>query len=198
MSDVEFLFDFGSPNAYLAWTAMQGMPEFQKADVKLTPVLLGGIFKSTGNQPPLMAYGNVQPKMAYLGKEIERFRARHKIEKFQFNLNFPVNTLTLMRGCFVAIEDGTLDRYLETGFHHMWEAGSKMDDPAVFTAAFTEAGLDGAAILAGSQDPAIKKALMESTQAAVDRGVFGIPSFFVGDELYFGKDTLWEVAEAIR
>lgn len=197
MSDVEFLFDFGSPNAYLAWTALQTMEAFKNAEIKTTPVLLGGIFKSTGNTPPMMAFGGVPAKMKYLGTEMERFQKRHNITDFQFNPNFPVNTLMLMRGCFVAIEDGYLDQYVAAGFHHMWEAGTKMDDAETFARAFTEAGLDGDHILARSQDPAIKKALMDATQAAVDRDVFGIPSFFVGDELYFGKDTLWEIAERI-
>ncbi len=197
MADVEFLFDFGSPNAYLAWKAMQVMPEFKKADVATTPVLLGGIFKSTGNTPPMLAFGGVPAKMKYLGTEIERFQKRHGITEFQFNPNFPVNTLMLMRGCYVAIEDGNLDAYLAAGFHHMWEAGSKMDDPEVFVAAFNDAGLDGQRLLEGGQRPEIKKQLMDATQAAVDRDVFGIPSFFIGDELFFGKDTMWEVAERL-
>ena len=197
MSDVEFLFDFGSPNAYLAWKAMQTMDAFKTAEIKTTPVLLGGIFKSTGNAPPMLAFSGVPAKMKYLGTEMERFQKRHGITDFQFNPNFPVNTLMLMRGCFVAIDEGFLDPYLAAGFHHMWEAGTKMDDPDTFAQAFNEAALDGAHILARSKEPAIKKALMDSTQAAVDRDVFGIPSFFVGDDLYFGKDTLWEIAERI-
>lgn len=197
MSDVEFLFDFGSPNAYLVWKAMQTMDAFKTADITFTPVLLGGIFKATNNQPPMLAFGGVPAKMKYLGREIERFQARHGITEFTFNPHFPVNTLTLMRGAFVAIAEGYLDTYMQAGFHHMWEAGSKMDDKAVFAKAFTDAGLDGEHILARAQEPAIKKALMDATQSAVDRGVFGIPSVFVGDELYFGKETLWEVAEAM-
>ena len=197
MAQLEFLFDFGSPNAYFAWKAMQTMEAFQKADIKLSPVLLGGIFKSTNNQPPMLAFGDVPAKMKYLGIEMERFQKRTGITGFQFNPNFPVNTLMLMRGCYVALEDGNLDAYMAAGFKHMWEKGSKMDDKDVFAAAFDAAGLDGQHILERSQAPEIKKALMDATQSAVDRGVFGIPSFFIGDELYFGKETLWEMAEAL-
>lgn len=197
MPKLEFLFDFGSPNAYFAWKAMQSMDAFENVDIKISPVLLGGIFKATNNQPPMLAFGDVPAKMKYLGIEMERFQKRTGITGFRFNPNFPVNTLMLMRGCFVALEDGNLDAYIEAGFQHMWEKGSKMDDKDVFAAAFDAAGLDGQHILERSQDPAIKKALMDATQSAVDRGVFGIPSFFIGDELYFGKETLWEMAEAL-
>ncbi|NRA29831.1 MAG: 2-hydroxychromene-2-carboxylate isomerase [Parvularculaceae bacterium] len=195
---VEFLFDFGSPNAYFSWRVLPQIAERAGATIVPTPVLLGGIFKATNNQSPMMAFGNVQGKLAYEQIEIQRFIKKHQLTEFQFNPNFPVNTLHLMRGAVYAAQQGFMDAYLSAGFKAMWEQGLKMDDPEVFTGALDAAGLDGAAIFAGTQDAAVKDGLKQNTENAVARGVFGIPTFFVGDEMFFGKDRLGQVEDELN
>ena len=195
---VDFIFDFGSPNAYLAYKALPPILERTGARLKLIPCLLGGIFKATGNQPPMVAFGGVKGKLEYDRLEIERFINKHGLFDFQFNANFPVNTLLLMRGAIAADMDGQLTEYVEAGLRHMWEQGRKMDDPEVFVSAMTEAGFDGAGLLARSQAPEVKARLVANTEAAVARGTFGIPTFFVGDEMFFGKDRLGQVEEEIE
>ena len=194
---LDFIFDFGSPNAYLAYKALPPILERTGATLNIIPCLLGGIFKATGNQPPMMAHGQVKGKLDYERLEMTRFITKHGLTKFRFNPNFPVNTLLLMRGALVAKRDGFLEDYVEAGLSCMWEDGLKMDDPDVFAAAMTQAGLDGAAILAQTQDPEIKAQLMENTAAAVERGSFGIPTFYIGDEMFFGKDRLEQVEEEL-
>jgi 2-hydroxychromene-2-carboxylate isomerase len=195
---LDFIFDFGSPNAYLAYRALPPLLERTGAVLNIIPCLLGGIFKATGNQPPLMAYGNVKAKIDYEQLEIQRFVDRHGLHDYRFNPHFPVNTLLLMRGCIHAQNSDSLAPYVEAGLRCMWETGLKMDDPRVFAAAMTEAGLDGEAILAATQDPAIKAQLIDNTRSAVERGCFGIPTFYVGDDMFFGKDRLAQVEEALR
>jgi len=194
---LEFLFDFGSPNAYFAWKVIPGILERTGAELALTPVLLGGIFKATNNQPPMMAFGQVQGKLAYEQLEIQRFIKKHQLADFQFNPNFPVNTLLLMRGSIYAQNEGILPAYVDAGFAAMWEKGLNMSDPDVFASALTAAGLDGTSILAATQDAEVKAGLKTNTDRAVERGIFGIPSFFVGDEMFFGKDRLGQVEEEL-
>lgn len=194
---LEFIFDFGSPNAYLAYRALPAILERTGTRLKITPCLLGGIFKATGNQAPMMAFGNIPNKLAYIQLEMQRFIQKYALTKFQFNPHFPVNTLMLMRGAVAAEEDDRLDDYVEAGLKAMWEDGLKMDDPAVFVETMTAAEFDGEALQARTQDPAVKQKLMDNTSAAVERGVFGVPSFFVGEELFFGKDHLDQVEEAL-
>ena len=194
---IDFIFDFGSPNAYMSYHAMPAMLERTGATVNIIPCLLGGIFKSSGNKPPMLAFADVPAKMAYQGVEIKRFLKKHGLTRFQSNPHFPVNTLLLMRGAIAAEMDGRLVEYIEAGLKHMWEDGLKMDDPEVFAQAMTEAGFDGQSLLERTQDPAVKAKLVENTQQAVERGVFGIPSFFVGDEMFFGKDKLGEIEDEL-
>jgi 2-hydroxychromene-2-carboxylate isomerase len=197
MAHVEFLFDFGSPNAYLAHKVIPEIERRTGATFEYVPVLLGGIFKLTNNRPPMVAFGEVKGKMAYEMKETERFIRRHAITTFKFNPNFPVNTLALMRIAVAAKAQGTLAPYVDAAFHHMWEAPKKMDDPEMIRAALIESGLDADRLIAASQTPEVKQQLMANTEAAANRGVFGSPSFFVGEELFFGKDRLGEVEEEI-
>lgn len=198
MKRVEFLFDFGSPNAYLAHKVIPEIEARTGATFDYVPILLGGVFKLTNNRPPMIAFGDVKGKMAYEMKETERFIRRHEIAAFKFNPNFPVNTLALMRMAVAADLAGMLKPYAEAAFHHMWEAPKKMDDPQIVRAALLESGLDADRLIAAAQTPEVKQRLMDNTEAAVARGVFGSPSFFVGDELFFGKDRLGEVEEEIR
>ncbi len=194
---LDFIFDFGSPNAYLSYKALPPLLERTGATLNIIPCLLGGIFKATGNQPPLMAYGNVKAKMDYEQLEMQRFIEKHGLHDYRFNPHFPVNTLLLMRGAIFAQSTGSFEPYLEAGLNCMWEKGLKMDDPELFVQALNNAGLDGQAILDATQDPAVKAKLIENTEAAVARGAFGIPTFYVGDDMYFGKDRLTQVEEAL-
>ena len=196
MVSAEFLFDFGSPNAFLAHRVIPSIEARTGLKFAYVPVLLGGIFKATGNRPPSQAYGNVPSKVAYDRLEIERFTQKHGINGFKFNPHFPVNTLLIMRGAVVAQQDGMLPRYLDAVFHHMWVAPKKMDDPAVITAALTESDIDPK-LLERAQAPDVKAKLIANTEAAVNRGVFGIPTFFVADEMFFGKDRLRDIEDAI-
>lgn len=187
---VEFVFDFASPNAYLAYHALLPLLERTGATLELSPCLLGGIFKATGNQAPMMAFASIPAKLDYINVEIRRFIDRHGLSAFRFNPNFPVNTLLLMRGAIAAQREDQLQAFLDIGWSAMWEESLKMDDPDVFVAAVSDAGLDGQALLAATQDPEVKAALVANTESAVQRGAFGIPTFFVGDEMFFGKDSL--------
>jgi 2-hydroxychromene-2-carboxylate isomerase len=194
---VEFHFDFGSPNAYLAHRIIPAIEARTGAQFRYVPVLLGGVFKSTGNRSPAEAFAGIRNKPDYERLETDRFIRRHRIEGFTRNPFFPVNTLQLMRGATAAEIDGSLPRYVNAVFHHMWEAPKKLDEPDVFRDALTASGLDADAILARTQDPAVKAKLIANTEISVARGAFGSPTFFVGDAIYFGKDRLRDVEEAI-
>lgn len=194
---LDFIFDFGSPNAYFAYKALPPILERSEAALNLIPCLLGGIFKETNNQPPMIAFGKVKGKMAYEQLEIQRFIKKHSLTEFKFNPHFPINTIMLMRGALVAQRDGYLSNYVEAGLKAVWEDGLKMDDPQVFADAMTAAGFDGPKTLEQMQDPDIKAKLFENTAAAVERGAFGIPTFYVGKDMFFGKDRLAQVEEAL-
>lgn len=194
---VDFLFDFGSPNAYYAHKVIPEIAKRTGVKFNYVPVLLGGIFKLTNNQPPAIAFGNVKNKMPYEMLESQRFVKKHNITQFKFNPNFPVNTLNLMRMAVAAKAAGILPRYVEAVFHHMWEEPKKMDDPVVIKAALIESGLDADALIAAAGTPEVKQELLTNTEKAVERGAFGSPTFFVGNEIYFGKNTLPEVEEEI-
>ena len=141
----------------------------------------------------MVAFANVKGKVAYDMLEIKRFIEKHGLTKFQMNPHFPVNTLLLVRGAIAADKDGRLGDYIEVGLKAMWEDGHNMSNPEVFTKVFTEGGFDGAKLLAATQDQAVKDKLMANTSEAVERGAFGIPTFYVGDEMFFGKDRIDQV-----
>ncbi|MEM1379328.1 MAG: 2-hydroxychromene-2-carboxylate isomerase [Pseudomonadota bacterium] len=196
---IEFYFDFGSPNAYFAWRVLPEIARRTGAEIVLKPVLIGGIFKATGNQPPMMAFGKVQGKLAYEQLEIQRFIKKHQLTEFQFNPGFPINTLLMMRGAFaVTSGGGDIDPYVAACFKAMWEDGEKMDDPDTVLRVLNDAGLDGAAIIAGAAEADVKEALKTETAAAVERGIFGLPTFFVGDEMFFGKERLGQVEDELN
>lgn len=194
---VEFLFDFGSPNAYLAHKVIPGIESRTGAEFTYVPILLGGVFKLTNNKPPMLAFGEVKGKLAYEQRETERFIKRHRLARYRFNPFFPVNTLQLMRLAVAAEQAGALMPYVDAAFHHMWEEPKKMDDPEVIRAALTASGLDADALIALSQTPEVKQRLLAHTEDAASRGVFGSPSFFVEGELFFGKDRLRDVEDEI-
>ena len=194
---IDFIFDFGSPNAYLAWKNLPAIAARAGAEINLIPCLLGGIFKLTGNQSPMTAFGEVKGKLAYTARETARFVARHGLTAYRSNPHFPVNTLLIMRGLIAARRMGVGEPYLAAVLKAMWEEGKKMDDPTIVAEVLTAANLDAPAILAATQEPAVKAELVTNTEAAVARGTFGIPTFYVGDEMFFGKDRLREVEEEL-
>jgi len=194
---VDFYFDFASPNAYLSHQVVPGIEERTGAKFNYIPVLLGGIFKLTNNKPPMEAFFGILNKNEYQSVEMERFQKQHEITKFKMNPHFPVMTLQITRGALGAQQDGYLDKYISEVLKHMWEEPKKMDDPEVIKEAFTESGFDADKLLGQTQDPEIKAKLIANTEEAVKRGTFGIPTFFVDDDIYFGKDTLWQVEKAL-
>ena len=196
-ASVEFHFDFGSPNAYLAHLAIPGVEARTGARFAYVPVLLGGVFKATNNVSPAVSLKGIRNKPEYQRLETERFLRRYGVPAYVPNPHFPVNTLTIMRGAIVAEREGFFERYVDEVYQHMWARQKKMDDAAVIAEALAESGLPVNTLLDGVQDPAVKQQLIANTESAVERGVFGSPSFFVGDELYFGKDKLRDVEEEL-
>jgi 2-hydroxychromene-2-carboxylate isomerase len=194
---VEFLFDFGSPNAFLCHRVIPQIEVRTGVRFEYVPVLLGGIFKATGNQSPATAYAHIRNKPQYEWLEVERFVRRHDIRGFGVSPFFPVNTLTLMRGAIAARTLGVFDRYVDEMYRHMWVDHKKLDDPAVLAAALTESGFDAARLAELSGSTAVKAALIANTEQAVERGAFGAPTFFVDGDMWFGKDRLADVEEAI-
>jgi 2-hydroxychromene-2-carboxylate isomerase len=197
MTDVIFYFDFGSPNAYLAHKVIPEIERRTGAKFRYVPALLGGIFKATGNRSPAEAYAGVPSKLRYEGRETERFVKKHGITDYARNPHFPVNTLQIMRGAIAAQKLGVFEAYVEAVYRAMWVDGLKMDDPATIETALTTAGLPAAELMALAQDPEVKQTLIANTEEAVAQGVFGSPSFLVGGELFFGKDRLRDVEEAL-
>ena len=195
---VDFYFDFASPNAYLSHKVVSGIEERTGGTFNYIPVLLGGIFKATNNKPPMEAFFGILNKNEYQSVEMQRFRERHGIDKFKMNPHFPVMSLQIIRGAIGAQSDGYLDKYIDEVLKHMWEEPKKMDDPDVIKEAFTESGFDADRLMEQIQDPEIKAQLISNTEEAVNRGTFGIPTFFVGEEIFFGKDTLWQVEELLK
>jgi 2-hydroxychromene-2-carboxylate isomerase len=193
----EFLFDFGSPNAYLSHLLIPGVEQRTGARFKYVPILLGGVFRLTNNKSPMESFAGVKNKLEFQRIEMRRFLKRHNITAFKMNPFFPVNTLQLMRGAIAAESEGVFKPYVDAMFRYMWAEPRKMDDPEVIRASLKEAGLDADLLVRRAQDDDVKQRLLANTQAAVDRGVFGSPSFFVGEELFFGKDQLRDVEEEI-
>lgn len=195
--NVEFQFDFGSPNAYLAEVALSGIEQRTGHKFAYIPVLLGGIYKATGNMSPAESLRGIKNKPEYQRLETERFIRRHGITTFRKNPFFPVNTLMLMRGAVAAKFEDVFEAYFRAAFHHMWEEPKKMDDPETFKAAFQASGLDIDRLLARAQQDDVKQRLINDTNSAVARGAFGSPTFFVGTEMFFGKDSLRDVEASI-
>jgi len=194
---VEFMFDFGSPNAYLAEKVIPKIESRTGVKFAYVPVLLGGIYKLTNNRSPAEYLVGIKNKPEFMELETERFIRRHDITTFRKNPFFPVNTLQLMRGAVAAGFEGVFEPYFRAAYHHMWEEPKKMDDPQVAREAFMSSNIDFDRLFARAQQQDVKDRLLELTQDAVDRGAFGSPTFFVGKEMFFGKDQLRDVEEAI-
>jgi 2-hydroxychromene-2-carboxylate isomerase len=182
---IEFFLDVGSPTTYLAWTQMPAVVKRSGATLVNRPFLLGGVFKATGNASPI----TVPAKGAFVLRDIQRYAKQYGVP-FRLNAHFPMNTLMAMRCAAGCTDAAQLHRYLDLVFVAMWEQGQNIADEAVLRAVLTAGGLDADVVLARSQLPEVKQALIQNTEEAVKRGAFGAPTFFVGDELFFGQDRL--------
>jgi len=193
----QFLFDFGSPNAYLSHEAIPAIEQRIGVNFEYVPILLGGIFKATNNKSPAETLAGIKNKPEFHALETERFLKRFHVKPYAWNPFFPVNTLNLMRGAIAAQLEGVFEKYVDAAFHHMWVEPKKMDDPEVAMKALTASGLDAAKLFARAQEPEVKAKLVQNTQSAVERGAFGSPTFFVGNEMFFGKEQLRDVEEMV-
>ena len=191
---VEFHFDFGSPNAYLAHLVIPDIEARTGVKFEYIPVLLGGVFKSTGNTSPVAIPAKGKYMLEY---DLPRFAARYNVE-LNVNPHFPINTLTLMRAAIAAQHLKCFDDYLDLVFNAVWVQEKNMGDPEVAGEVLTGAGLDTAALLLKAQDPEVKAELVANTEAAVARGVFGAPTLFMDGAMYFGQDRFDFIEEALR
>jgi 2-hydroxychromene-2-carboxylate isomerase len=191
---IEYFFDVGSPTAYLAWTQLPKIAAETGATIAWRPMLLGGVFKATGNASPV----TVPAKGRWMNDDIARWARRYGVP-FAFNPHFPINTLSLMRGAAGLQMRRPADflRYLDVVERAMWEVPMNLGDPAVLAAMLAAAGFDADEFVAMVGDPEVKARLVATTEEAVARGVFGAPTFFVGDAMFFGQDRLDFVREAL-
>ncbi|MBR0773701.1 2-hydroxychromene-2-carboxylate isomerase [Bradyrhizobium diazoefficiens] len=194
----QFLFDFGSPNAYLSHLAIPAIESRIGVKFDYVPILLGGIFKATNNKSPAETLAGVKNKREFQMVETARFVRRFNVQPYVWNSNFPVNTLNLMRTAIAAQLEGVFEKYVDAAFHHMWREPKKMDDPEIAAKALASSGLDAQKLFARAQEPDVKARLIKNTEDAVGRGAFGSPTFFVGNEMFFGKEQLREVEEMVR
>ena len=196
MAKVEFHFDFGSPNAYLAHQVIPRIQARTGAKFEYVPILLGGVFKLTNNRSPAEKMAGIKNRLEYERLELQRFVRRYDVP-FNWNPFFPVNTLLIMRGAVAAQLNGVFEQYVNEVFRHMWAEPKDMDDPAVVGTALAASGFDAASLLKRTQEAEVKDRLLKNTEESVARGTFGSPTFFVGNEIFFGKDRLRDVEEEI-
>ena len=194
---IQFLFDFGSPNAYLCHKVIPAFEARTGAKFEYVPVLLGGLFKLANNRSPGEAYAGIPNKLAYERLEMSRFIARHGLDRFRFNPFFPVNTLKIMRGACAAQKLGCFEKYVDVVYAAMWEQEKNMAEDDVILATLAAGGLDGPALMATAQEADVKQKLLANTEAAHARGAFGSPTFFLGDQMWFGKERLRDIEEVI-
>ncbi|ANY19778.1 2-hydroxychromene-2-carboxylate isomerase [Tsuneonella dongtanensis] len=193
---LEFIFDLVSPNAYLAWWPMKDMLARTGATLEITPVLLGGMHKLTGNAPPMIRDADVKGKVEYGFLEMRRFVAKHGLDRFALPQPFPFPTMTLQR-MLLAVEGAERIALAEHLLVAIFERGLDVTDPAALGADLAAGGFDAAALAEAAQDPAIKQRLADNTAAAVERGAFGIPTWFVGSEMFFGKERLGQIEDEL-
>jgi 2-hydroxychromene-2-carboxylate isomerase len=193
----QFMFDFGSPNAFLSHEAIPAIEKRIGVKFEYVPILLGGVFKATNNKSPAETLAGIKNKREFHAIETQRFVKRFQVRPYTWNPFFPVNTLNLMRAAIAARMEGVFEKYVDAAFHHMWVEPKKMDDPEVALAALASSGLDAKRLLTRAGEADVKAKLVENTQAAVERGVFGSPTFFVGNEIFFGKEQLRDVEEMV-
>jgi 2-hydroxychromene-2-carboxylate isomerase len=191
---IDFYFDFGSPTAYLAYKRLQQLKQQYSFDINYKPVLLGGIFKASGNQSPV---ANAAKGAYMLTHDLPRFATRYDVP-LKFNPSFPMNTLPLMRGAYAAIKLDCFDAYVEAIFNSIWEQGLNLGDSETVIASINAAGLDAQVLIALTQQPEIKQALIDTTEEAVKRGAFGAPTLYIGDEMFFGQDRMDFIEERLQ
>jgi 2-hydroxychromene-2-carboxylate isomerase len=194
---IELIFDFVSPNAYLVWQPLCALAARQGAQIKITPAFLGGMHKLTGNAPPFIRDAEVKGKNAYASLEMRRFIAKHSLHRFKMNPKFPFNSINLLR-MLVSLPDDDQIKFIDALTPAIWEQGLDVTDAAALAAVLTKTGFDAESLAAKAQDPAIKQAVIDNTEKAVERGVFGIPSFFIGKEMFFGKERLGQIEEMLE
>ncbi|MEH6558126.1 MAG: 2-hydroxychromene-2-carboxylate isomerase [Oceanicoccus sp.] len=197
MNTYEFHFDFGSPNAYLSHCVIPEIAARTGVKIDYIPVLLGGVFKATNNVSPMVSMQGIKNKAEYSSLETARFVKKHSISQFQMNPFFPVNTLQVMRAAVAAQLEGVSEAYINAIYHSMWVEPKKMDEADIILSVLKDAGLDGEKLMEKSKDAEVKAKLIENTTASVERGNFGSPTFFVGDEMFFGKNSLVDFEEFI-
>lgn len=190
---IECYFDFGSPATYLAWTQLPEMAARHNARLVWRPMLLGALFKATGNQSPAMN----PAKGRYMLIDFQRY-ARHYGVPMKFNPFFPINTMTLMRGAVALLEDARFDDYLTTVFNAIWVDEQNMGQPEVVAAVLEKAGFDAHALLAQCSEDAVKEKLKANTEEAAARGAFGAPTVYVDGEMFFGQDRLPMIEKALQ
>ena len=193
----QFLFDFGSPNAYLSHEAIPAIEKRIGVKFEYVPILLGGIFKATNNRSPAETLAGIKNKREFQTIETHRFIKRFHVQPYVWNPFFPINTLNLMRVAIAAQLEGVFEKYVEAAFHHMWREPKKMDDPDVAMKAIASSGLDAQKLFSRAQESDVKAKLIRNTEDAVERGAYGSPTFFVGKEMFFGKEQLREVEEMV-
>lgn len=193
----EFLFDVGGANAYLTHKILPAYCAEHDLEAIYTPILLGGVFKATGNSAPTVRYADAPAKWAYEQLEFQRFISRYNIKEFRMNPHFPVNSLLAMRTITGAVGSDAFLSTVDALMRGMWENGLDLAQPEEMMAALDEVGLDGKSLVARADDPEVKAALIAQTERAVARGVFGVPTFFTGDQMFWGKERLGQLAEAL-
>ncbi|MGE8180652.1 2-hydroxychromene-2-carboxylate isomerase [Pseudomonas mandelii] len=192
---VEFFFDLGSPATYLAYTQLPKICEQTDSQLVYKPMLLGGVFKATGNASP----ATIPAKGRYMFQDLDRYAKRYGVP-LKFNPHFPINTLMLMRAVtgMQLRHPERFQAFIDCLFHALWVEGRSLDDPATVAAVLTRNGFDPNEVLALTADEDVKAALKDNTEQAVQRGVFGAPCMFIGDQMFFGQDRLDFVLEALR
>jgi 2-hydroxychromene-2-carboxylate isomerase len=194
---IELIFDFVSPNAYLVWQPLRELAARQAAQIKITPTFLGGMHKLTGNAPPFIRDAEVKGKNAYASLEMQRFIARHGLTAFKMNPRFPFNSVNLLR-MLVSLEDESQIKFIDALTPAIWEKGLDVSDADAVAAVLTAAGFDADSLNTKTQDAIIKQTLINNTERAVERGAFGIPTFFIGKEMFFGKERLGQIEEMLE
>lgn len=191
--NIQLVFDFVSPNAYLIWWPLRELARRENAGFDVFPVFLGGMHKLTGNAPPFMRDAEIKGKNEYAMLEMQRYIKRHELSRFKMNPKFPFNSVTLQRMLYAADQDGRGVQFAEAMLSPIWEQELDVTDPEAVEVAISAAGFDPADLLVRSQTEEVKQGLIDNTASAVERGVFGIPSVFVGDEMFFGKERLDQI-----
>ena len=194
---IELVFDFVSPNAYLIWWPLRDLVRRTGAELDIFPVFLGGMHKLTGNAPPMIRDADVKGKVEYSMLEMRRFIAKHGLTKYKLHPQFPFNSITLQRMLYAADQDGRGVQFVEAMLPVIWEEGVDVQDPAALAAAVTAAGFDAKDLFERSQTDEVKQGLIKNTESAVERGAFGIPTMFVGEEMFFGKERLDQIEEEL-